>query len=120
VGLPIELSGWRATGEGHAPVVAVLLASAKKKKADESIAAPKGRADPEPHGLFSCKSAGFRDPPEGTMIAIVDPQASRRRMVGEGHAPVLAVLLAPANGREINLRRLALAHGRSSGPRIPS
>jgi len=36
-------------GEGHAPVVTVLLASAKKgKKADESIAAPKGHGPLHP------------------------------------------------------------------------
>jgi hypothetical protein len=42
------------------------------EKADESIAAPKG------HGsrtlrLFPCKPAVFRGPPEGAVIAIVDP-----------------------------------------------
>jgi hypothetical protein len=30
-------------GEGHAPVVAVIVPAVPKKKADECIAAPKGR-----------------------------------------------------------------------------
>ncbi len=81
-------------GEGHPPVVAVLLASAKDK-ALESIAAPKS-ADPGGSWLSPCKPVVLRRPPEGAMIAVVDPQASRRVIVGEGHAPVVAVLLASA------------------------
>ncbi len=43
-------------GEGHAPVVAVLVTSAKKGKAEESITAPKGHA-PRPLQPFPCTTA---------------------------------------------------------------
>ena len=61
---------------------------------DESIAAPKRAPTPDPHGIFTCKSADFRGPPDGAMIVILDPLASRRRIVGEGHAPVVGVRVA--------------------------
>ena len=58
----------RARGGGHAPVVAVLLA----RQADESIAAPKGDG-PGPLRAFSLQTTRFRGPPEGAVIAIMDP-----------------------------------------------
>jgi hypothetical protein len=61
-------------------------------RADEAIAAPKN-ADPDPQ-LFPCKPSVLRGPPEGAMIAVWTPRQSE--VVGEGHAPVVAVLLAAA------------------------
>jgi hypothetical protein len=40
---------------------------------------PQRARTPNPGGLFPCKPAVFRGPPEGAMIAVVDPQASRLR-----------------------------------------
>ena len=40
---------------------------------------PKG-ADPRTLRRFPCKQAVFREPPEVTMIAILDPLANRRRI----------------------------------------
>jgi hypothetical protein len=72
-------------GEGHDPVVAVLLASVKGRR----VHCCPQRADPGPHGFFPCKSAGFGGP-QGTMIAILDPLASPRWV---GRCPVVAVLV---------------------------
>jgi hypothetical protein len=46
---------------------------------------PQRARTPDPCALFPCKPTVFRGPPEGAMIAIVDPQASRRR--GGGRRP---------------------------------
>ena len=62
-------------GESHAPVVTVLLAFAK---ADESIAAPKGHGPPDP-AACPLQIANFQDPPEGAIIAFLDPLGARRR-----------------------------------------
>jgi hypothetical protein len=59
-------------GEGHAPVVAVLLAAAKNPWTDESIAAPKGHGPPAAVH-FPCIAAVSWGPPRGAMIAFVDP-----------------------------------------------
>jgi hypothetical protein len=56
--------------EGHAPVVAVLLASAKE--ADESIAAPKGRG-PRIPAAFSLQNGLFWGPRAGIIIGFSDP-----------------------------------------------
>jgi hypothetical protein len=46
--------------------------------------------------LFPCKSAVSRDPPRGDDPPSSTPSRAGAVMVGEGHAPVLAVLLAAA------------------------
>jgi hypothetical protein len=54
---------------------------------------PPKATDPGPCGFSPCKPVVFRGPPEGAMIAIVDPRQADLVMVGEGHAPVGAVLV---------------------------
>jgi hypothetical protein len=79
-------------GEGHAPVVAVLL-EGRGKKADESITAPKGHGSPDPAAfplqitIFGDRGRGHdrHRGPQGKPTAV---------MVGEGHAPAVAVLLS--------------------------
>jgi hypothetical protein len=44
----------------------------------ESIAAPKGHG-PRTPAAFPLQTGHFKGPPEGAMIAVVDPPASRRR-----------------------------------------
>jgi hypothetical protein len=60
-------------------------------KADESIAAPKGRVPSDP-AAFSLQTGRFQGTAGKPMIAVVDPQPTATVMVGEGHAPVVAVL----------------------------
>jgi hypothetical protein len=66
-------------------------------EADESIAAPKGRESRTP-SLFPCKRTASRGPRKGATMPIADPSArhpstaSPVLVVGEGHAPVVAVL----------------------------
>jgi len=81
-------------GADACPVVAVLLASANEKKADETIPDPKGREfwTPLP---FSLLIGLFRGPHEGAMIAILDPWQANPGWWGEGYAPVAAVLVPP-------------------------
>jgi hypothetical protein len=50
-------------GEAHAAVVAVLLASAKRRTSP--FRAPKGHGPPDPVSFFPCKLAGFRDARRG-------------------------------------------------------
>ncbi len=90
--------------EGHAPVVAVLLASVKK--ADESIAAPRRARTPDPAAsAFPLQTGRSQGPPEGATIAILDPLASRPAvMVGEGHTPVVPVLLSCVAVGSVGLR----------------
>jgi hypothetical protein len=52
---------------------------------------PKG-ADPGTLGHFACKAAPFEGAAMGAMIATVDPGKPYAVVVGEGHAPVVAVL----------------------------
>jgi hypothetical protein len=66
-------------GEGDAPVVAVLLTSAK---ADEPIAAPKGRG-PRTLAALPLQTSHFKGPPEGATIAFLDPWARRPRSGAE-------------------------------------
>jgi RNA polymerase sigma factor (sigma-70 family) len=61
---------------------------------------PKG-TDPETLWFFSCKRAVFSGPPEGAMIAIVDPRQADAVVVDEGHAPVVAVLLASSKKKPL-------------------
>ena len=58
---------------------------------------PQGHG-PQPCG-FSPATGHFRGPPEGAMIAIMDPGKADAVMVRERHAPVVAVLLAAAKKR---------------------
>ena len=54
-----------------APVVAALFAA--RKKADESIPAPKGRG-PRTRPLFPCEAAISGDRSRGPIIALLDPK----------------------------------------------
>jgi hypothetical protein len=84
--------------EGHAPVVAVLLASAKRQKAGESIAAPKGHG-PRLPAAFPLQIGTFLGNHAGATMAIVDPSGWHPQLArggGRGHAPVVAVLLLQA------------------------
>jgi hypothetical protein len=75
-----------------------------QKKADESIAAPKGRESRTP-SLFPCKRATSWGAATVAMMAIADPlvgtlfAASVAVVVGEGHAPVAAVLVPAVKTR---------------------
>ena len=111
-------------GEGHAPVVAVLVASAK---ADEPIAAPKGRAPRPPRPVFpvnrqlSGVREGGHDGVRGPILpdpALLRGERADAVMVGAGHAPVVAVLLASAKSEaDVDPRRAGRAGGsRSSSP----
>jgi hypothetical protein len=75
--------------EGHAPVAAVLLASAK---ADEAMAAPKSESH-GPLGSSSLQIDDFFGIRKGSMMLIMDPSQRARAMVSESHAPVVAVLV---------------------------
>jgi hypothetical protein len=81
--------------EGGAPVEAVLLASEEERKGRRGHCCPQRARTPELGSFFPCKRAVYRGPPEGTVIAIVDPRQADAVVVDEGHAPVVAVLLAP-------------------------
>ena len=59
-------------GRGPCPLVAVLPVFAEEERQTSPLLPPKG-TDPGPCGLFPCKTAVFRGPQEGAMIAIVDP-----------------------------------------------
>jgi hypothetical protein len=48
---------------------------------------PKGHGPPAP-AAFPLQTGHFKEPPEGAMIAIVDPWQADAVVVGEGHAPV--------------------------------
>jgi hypothetical protein len=86
-------------GEGHTPVVAVLLASADE--ADESIPAPKGSESRTPRpfplqtGRFLGGHDGGHDADRGPLWP-APSAASPAVMMGEDDAPVVAVLLAAA------------------------
>jgi hypothetical protein len=73
-------------GEGYAPVVAV-LSRRQTGRQWSPLLPPKG-TDPRTLWLFPCKPAVFRGPPEGAMIATMDPWQADAVVVGEGHAPL--------------------------------
>ncbi len=86
------------------PLGQYFLASSK---ADESIAAPKGRGSRTPspfplqtgHFLGAAKGAMMRfgwTPLAGTPCRALRPELAASVLVGEGHAPVVAVLHASA------------------------
>jgi hypothetical protein len=79
-------------GEGDAPVVSVLVASAKARRQSSPSRPPKG-TDPGPLRAFSLQSTLFGGPPEGAIIAFVAPRASRCRARGRRPCPVVAVLV---------------------------
>ena len=83
-------------------------------QADESIAAPQRARTPDPAGCCPCKTTVFRGPPEGAMIAVVDPRQADAVMVGEGDAPVVAVLQA-----DERVDPCTRSHARSSSRRVP-
>ena len=53
----------------------------------DPIAAPKG-TDPGPCELFPCKQAIFRGPPEGAMIAVMDPRQADAVVVAKALPPL--------------------------------
>jgi hypothetical protein len=57
---------------------------------------PKG-TDPQTLWLFPCTRAVFRGPPEGAMIAVMDPRQADAAVVAKGHAPVVAGLVPAVN-----------------------
>jgi hypothetical protein len=67
--------------------VAVLLPYANQEKADESIPDTKGCGSRTPTD-FPLHNSRFWGPRGGAIIAILDPLASRGRMVGEDHPPL--------------------------------
>jgi hypothetical protein len=100
---PFAASRRRGWGEGHAPVVAVLCGQGMDVgKARRVHCGPQRARTPDPASCFPCKTGIFRGPPEGAMIAIVDPMQPDAVMVGEGHAPVVAG--SPALRRSYNKR----------------
>jgi len=76
----------RARGRRPCPVAPVLQATAHRQTSP--LLPPKGM-DPRTLRLFPCKPDVFRGPPEGAMIAFLDPQASRRRAGGRRRCPRL-------------------------------
>src|SRR4029453_6874302 len=93
-------------GEGHAPVVAVLLAAAKKTKGIRPHCCPQRAWTPDPAGVFPCKLSTLAGSTKGGHERFMDPlggaplqrgsRVSRARTRGHGHAPVVPVLLVPA------------------------
>jgi hypothetical protein len=67
------------------PVGPVLLASARPEGRRVRCCPQRART-PNP-AVFPLQTGRFKGPPEGPMIAVVDPQASRRRDGGGGPSP---------------------------------
>ena len=88
---PFAASRRRGWGEGHAPVVAVLRASARTHRRQTSPSRPPKDTDPGPAGCFPCKTPVFRDRQKGH-DRLLGHRASRCGAGGRGHAPVVAVL----------------------------
>ena len=88
-----ELAATRARGEGHAPVLAVLLA-VSKKKADESIPDPKGRESWTPR-TFPCITAVSGDRGKGPSSPCWTPRQTDAVMVGEAMPPLWQYLFPP-------------------------
>jgi hypothetical protein len=83
-------------GDGHAPLWQC-CSGRQTKKADESIPAPKGHGPPDP-AACPLQIANFQGPPEGAIIAFLDPFWRAPTLISGGsHAPVVAVRLAFAN-----------------------
>jgi hypothetical protein len=97
-------------GEGACPDVG--STSLAVKKAVESIAAPKGRGPPG-SAAFPLQTGIFKGPPEGAMIAVVDPQASRRREWWARAMPPLWQYLSAPEADE------AIAVPKGRGPLTP-
>lgn len=70
----IELADAVMVGEGHAPVVAVLLTSAKKK-ADELLFAPKGARFPHPGCVYPVNQPIYGGRSRGRRGTILAPAA---------------------------------------------
>jgi hypothetical protein len=79
------------------PVVAVLVRAHQGRRVHRC---PQRARTPDPCGLCPCKPATFGGPPEGAMIAIVDPQASRRRGGGRRPCPRWGQYLSPPLKRQ--------------------
>jgi hypothetical protein len=75
--LPAIWTGAPVTGGRRLGPVVAVLGRACEKSQSSPLLPPKGM-DPRTLRLFTCKPAVFRGPPAGAMIAVVDPQASRR------------------------------------------
>jgi hypothetical protein len=83
--VPAVASVLELGGGGRAPLWQYF--SKAKKKQWSPLLPPKG-TDPRTLWLFPCKPAVFRGPPEGAMIATMDPWQADAVVVGEGHAPL--------------------------------
>jgi hypothetical protein len=75
-----------SSGRRPCPVVAILLEGKKKRRRVHCC--PQRAWTPDPCGFSPCKPAVFKGPPEGAMIAVVDPRQADAVMVGEGHTPL--------------------------------
>jgi len=82
-------------GEGHAPVVAVLVRAVRQTSPSRTL---KDANHGHPR-TFPCITAVYGDRWEGAIIAILDPWQADAVMGGEGDAPVAAVLFASAKAR---------------------
>jgi hypothetical protein len=112
-----ELAAAVMVGAGHAPVVAVLLGSAKEKKRQTSpFLPPKGTDPPDPTD-FPLQTSCFQGTAEGAMIAIVDPGQADAQMWARGHAPVGAVLV-PAL-KKVDRQTIPFLPQRARTPRTP-
>jgi len=88
-------------GRGPCPRCGSTSRVCERKSQTSPLRPPKG-TDPGPCELFPLQNRHFQGPPEGAMIAIVDPMQPDAVMVGEGHAPVVAG--SPALRRSYNKR----------------
>jgi len=75
--------------------VAVLPVFAEEERQTSPLLPPKGTDLPD-SAAFPCKSPVFGGPPEGAKMAFLDPEPAAAVLMGEGHAPVVAVLVASA------------------------
>jgi hypothetical protein len=71
---------------------------------------PQRARTPDQCEMFPLQNTRFQGPPKGAMIAFLDPEPAAAVLMGEGHAPVVAVLLASANMCDV-------VRVRSSSPR---
>jgi hypothetical protein len=86
--LALPRLGWRGGltgGRGRCPRCG---STSRVCKARRVNCCPQRARPPGPCGFFPANKGLLGGPPEGAMIAIVNPQASRCRDGGRGHAPL--------------------------------
>ena len=109
---------WR---EGYAPPLGRYLSCVRKEKATRAHVRPQKASAPGTLGSFPCKAATSGVPQWGPWVPIMDPPLAGTIsrpgkpdvMVGAGHAPVVAVLLASARHAD---ESIAAPKGLGSGP----